>query len=1655
MSKNVALSKPLKGYSFAANAAYLTNVTISNLNLPTDTVESLVSGTTFTDITILSSSIDNTIIGANSPNVGYFSNLTTYHDVNFNSLDHTKNMYWNASTGVLSITGGFSVSGCSLLGNLDICENTIRAVNLNGDINLIPDNLGTIYLRGPINNNVVSQGNFFTNLNDGNVNFIASDYINLNSKNNYINLSSFADQTLTTVNGSINLNTDTGIVTSLIASVTTDSAGNVLVEPSTPSNLRPGDQINITGTNSFLDGTNSVYTTNSDGSFTISTGNSLFTTITTGSFIKSPSNDINLNASRYVTIPVNVELTFGGTSANAISGNTNGLSVTAGGNIIFTNPDSTATSGSYIIEIPQFTLLQFGTSGSNNINFDNKSLNVNGYNLVNVNSKSTDINSYDTKFVDPILTIANYINATAGSSLLSKDKGLQYYYTDTAGNTKLGWFGYKSDTREFTFIPDATNNDNVISGAPGKFNISDISVTNLNMNADGIFDMGCGLLANVRLITGCGGTVNINAGENVNITTSNRIALVSKGDVFIPNNIPLTFGTAGTSIRESTSGNLHETASKNIFLTTQTNGSVVLKTGTKLSFDGTTAGCASIVADTSGNLNVDTNRNVFLNITSGNLIFPANNGSSATQSSIQFGTAAATETISGSTAGINIITSNVLNLEAGNGVNITSSSGNIVLTAKIGDIDLTPTSTSANVRIPVLNRLVFGAAGTSNSLRTTSAGNFAIYGPGTSSTNGTLELKDAFTINLTAVSGGNVNIPTNVHLNIGNTTGTSFITSDTGNNLSITNAGTTGSINVVSSSGNLNALAQNTNVSSNNLNMNVANTATINAQTTNVNGAITNLNTTNVKMTDPVLTLGNYIPNATETSDRGIEYYYHSGGSISTGWFGYKTSTGVFTFYNRSVNTNETITGTLGSFEMATAIIDNGITFTGPGFINMNCGTIANVNTITGCGGTLNVIANNNVNISSGTIGLTATGSVCLPYNIPIAFGDTTNTISSDSNGNMTITAASGSGKLILNSNVQINGTTENIYSTITNIQDPVISIGGVSGPVVSDLMDRGINFKWYNTNPALGSTGSVSGFFGMQNATDRFVFIPVVNSTSDNIYSGAFGDVQFGKGYFSNVDLACGTMSNVNTITGCGNNVLNIVSNTGVNFSTSSLILPYSSSVAFGSTANAISGNSNGSLNIRASSGINLITPTNGNGYINVPNNTPLNLGTSSSLINTTSGNLSIQASSGNINLTPGSNVSGTYGSVILPTFNSIVFSGTNSNNRISSDGQQLALYGYNNIGINSSSVTISGNVNIIGSVNASSILSMSNAYIFPLGTSNVLAITSITQPTQGILQVTTATNNYLAVGDSVTLQYTYTAPVVDGVYTISSVISPNTFRVATGYTLSQNGTTGNTVSVLTTYQGKDVGIEVERWSSSVGNTTITAGSAGYYTGFFGWKDSAQNFVFYSDATISNNVVTAGILGNVQMNELLPNSIGGFTLLGAVSGGNNAIMGSNFQISGGSINSTPIGSVGASTGRFTSLSSTVSANLYNLALQSTLEYSVERYSLSSLLGNSRNPSTSTVVSFVSVIGASFNTYGTMGSANVLDGQTKKIIMSSINTGCTYTLFFGVGNLITPNPLGGSPKQITFKRQGQSVELIYDQVSAAWIITGGVGGYVS
>jgi uncharacterized membrane protein len=432
------------------------------------------------------------------------------------------------------------------------------------------------------------------------------------------------------------------------------------------------------------------------------------------------------------------------------------------------------------------------------------------------------------------------------------------------------------------------------------------------------------------------------------------------------------------------------------------------------------------------------------------------------------------------------------------------------------------------------------------------------------------------------------------------------------------------------------------------------------------------------------------------------------------------------------------------------------------------------------------------------------------------------------------------------------------------------------------------------------------------------------------------------------------------------------------------------------------------------------------------------------------TTGNFIIANTSGDIYLSPAKDpVSSNYGSVIIPSNDKLVFG--NASTRIESDTNgNLNIYGWS-IGINSTSnIIFNGNVDIAGSFSSID----AGTYIYPLGTKQQLTITTIiNSPTTGNVLVTTSLPHYLVVNDTVKLANTNSVPSTNGDYTVNQIINAYTFSIPHA-TLTTPGASGTMYGVLKTYQGKDIGIEVDYWST-VGNTSVTAGSANFKKAFFGWLNDTQEWTYYSSATIDNSIVTQGVLGNLRANKLFTNNISGFILDGAITAGSNAVIGSNFKISGGTIDGTPVGQTTAQSGRFTSLASTSSTTLRNVSMQSNMNYSVERYTLSSLNAN-RSPDPNVIITYVSVSGATFTANGNMNTSGLVDGQVKKIICSAMGVGCQYVLNFASGTLVTPNPLSAAaPTKLTFRRSGQSCELTWDATISAWVISGGTGAYAS
>ena len=1618
--------KPLKGGVVTSNYGNFETLTATNLQLENINIVGLLEDGIFESVIIKDSEIINTVIGAQSPNVGYFTDLYATQNVTFRSNVFGSDVTWDPSTLIFSINNSsFRVNGCSYLGNIEICENYIRATNPDGNINIHPKDSGSVYVNGPFYNST-SIGNFYTEVLNGSVILNSKFDLLFNSTRGSI-ISTVDSQKLITKNGDIELRTSNieNVQTSLI----NHSAGSTIIFTNTSSYVKVGDIINLSGVNL------TVGSILSDTSFVVNS--TISSTITGGTINKVANTNILLNTDSFVKIPTDTELIFGNTS-NSISGNTGSLMIKSLGDTILSIPTSSS------LVVPVNVPLEFGTffnvTTGNSIKYDGSAVKFVANDILKMTAPLLKVDATNASFYDPILTIGD--NPTNDL----KDRGIEYKYYDTTGSLKLGWFGYKTSSQKFTFIRDATNTNETITGLPGEFEIGDISANNISIGAGGNFNMNCGSITNVSLLTGCSGTINVNATSNLNITSGNRIALIAGGDVFMPNNIPLKLGTSGSFISENRSGTIEITANNNIKLESN---SVSVPVGKYISFDGTSVGSQRISSNTSGDIILTSNKNIYLTSTSGNVILPVNNSGSFTSASLQLGNS--TEVIRGNTSGISIMTvspNGSANVVASGNVNVTSSVGNVLVQSLTSDINLY--TTSGNVRLLPTTRVVFGISGTGNSIRSDTFNNMVLNG----NTTNTVDIRNITDINLSASSG--VNISSGTFLNLSSSKDR-YIVGDTIGNIILNNSYVGGNTIISSSNmlitgaGNLSVRNTNTYISSSNM---------------VISGSVMNIDMDNVLLRDRIITLGNETLLTNDNKDRGLEYKYYSS-AMKLGWFGWKNTSSRLTYYSDAVNTNEVVTGTLGSVEFDSVYLKNNISFTSTGNIDMFCGVISNLSRVSGCTNldivvpnTVNISSGSNVNISSGSvinmssvttnmissgdisvtaanILLNASTKVQVPYNVPLAFGSTSNSISADIDGNMTISVMGGAGRLVLNSDVQINGTTTNVYSTVTNLKDPIFSLGGVTGPLVDDGKDRGIEFKW-NTG-----SSTKTGFFGYKNALSRFVFIQS-GVNIDEVYSGSYGNVQFGNGYFNNLDVSSGTISNVKVIS--GGDISIVSSSNNLSLSSGSLNLPTNSSVNFGSTSNSISNVSSGPLNISSSTNVNFSMGSNKS--ITIPETVYLNMG-SSSLVNT-GGNLQISSSGGNIELLPKENV-------LIPADTFLAF-GSTSNSIISNDGK-LLINGYSGVSINTTTFMISGDLNIGGTVTAQVDANFDiNKYILPLGTSQLININNIANyGTVGNVKISTVTNHNFAVGDSVILKSTNSVPVVDGSYMVTVIISSKEFMIVKSGGVSSVGSFGVVKSNLMTYQGKDVGIQVNYWST-VGNVSLTSGSLGYKTGFFGYKNDTQRWTYYNNASISNDVVT-GTLSDIEVNKVFTNRMSGFALDGNVSAGSNVVAGSNFQIGGGSINGTTIGVNTAQTGRFTNLSNTVSANLSSVTLASSLAYTFERYTLSSGGLQTRSPTTTYAISLFSVSGPSYTlSSGTMpsNSASIPDGTLKILVCSSMGVGSSHTIFFGAGKLIAPNPLNvaSQPTRLTFKRQGQSAHMVFDGVAGAWILLSN-GVYVS
>lgn len=120
---------------------------------------------------------------------------------------------------------------------------------------------------------------------------------------------------------------------------------------------------------------------------------------------------------------------------------------------------------------------------------------------------------------------------------------------------------------------------------------------------------------------------------------------------------------------------------------------------------------------------------------------------------------------------------------------------------------------------------------------------------------------------------------------------------------------------------------------------------------------------------------------------------------------------------------------------------------------------------------------------------------------------------------------------LVVGGNLTVQGITTSVNSTTTTLTDPVIILAQDS-IAAGDANDRGVRFNWGN------GTSVVTGFFGMDMQTGRFVFKSSGAESNTENYSAPWSDAQFGEiygtgGTLGNITVGVATDNTITTTSG------------------------------------------------------------------------------------------------------------------------------------------------------------------------------------------------------------------------------------------------------------------------------------------------------------------------------------------------------------------------------------------------------------------------------------------------------------------------------------------------------------------------------------------
>lgn len=1005
------LGKPLKGLNTISQRGGLIQVDAIDANsivIEDINITEIVGGDfVFDPIDINSGTIDGVVIGADVPGPAYFSTIQTGSsggtgfNVIFYGTTIGESVYWDANNGSWNIVGDLNVTGETDLGNLNITGNTITSTNTNGDIILDPDGNGCVTINSCINQSSI-EGNVNFEIENGGFEAVATDVVKIESIDNRVLVESHGNTEIETHTSNIELTTEIGH--RLCIEKISTGTGSVSITTKTDHNLSIGQTLTIYNSNS---------SPNVDGIYIVTSiiSNKIFTINSTTSLEGNKG-----------TIRINVDISsisIGLSLVEIITSFDHNLK--EGDNIEIVNSNSTPSiDGVHIvnsvIDSKKINIIgsttSTGTTGNitktlnSEINIISPRVTIEGdINLGGGCDERYDMNIYSKN----IKSEANIIQIGGIETKLTddnKDRGVSFNWNDGI-SSKLGFYGFDDSIECFTFIPDATITNGIVSGSPGCINVGDITATQLDLQG--------GDILNLSTVT----TGEIIGDPDIVFTTgvNGDIYLNAEGDVNIPTEVGLTFGGDTTKIEyNNTAGGLCIESDTNVKITPGDTYDVIIPSNIGIILDGNITGTSTQKIESNGSDMTINTGDLNLSV-SGDVNIPENVG-------MTFG--GDTQKIEYDGSSLVITSSGDINLEPTNDVRIPCDKG-LILTGNTIDIEHKIESDCTDLTIKATKTV-----GDSD-------------------------------INLVAKT--NVNIPQNVGLTFAN------------DNHNIVSNGANISIN---SSGDIDLTA------TNDINIPINVGLTIGNDNTKIenNGSDVSINTDK-----------NLITNAS--------------GNISIS----------------SIGGDVSLISTVGDIYLTPS--DNNKSIIIPQEVDIRLGvTTTNItsdgsnNLIINSGSKISIVSGDDINLS-------ATNQILIPIGVEMEYGNPSQYISGDGT-NLTVSSGNNlninSLRTIISGDLQVNGTTTTVNSTVLTIQDPIITLGGENEPTIDDNKDRGIEFKWHN------GTEAKRGFFGFDDSIGCFTFIPDAINTAE-VMSGSPGCMKIGDLNTTNVELNGGNITNSNII--------------------------------------------------------------------------------------------------------------------------------------------------------------------------------------------------------------------------------------------------------------------------------------------------------------------------------------------------------------------------------------------------------------------------------------------------------------------------------------------------------------------------------------------